>query len=67
MKVGQTCAPRLPRAKIHKIKKNIFNLLKDFKSYEVLSFTKIEVEEQTQKNIINQLKIDESAWKLVST
>ena len=45
LKVGQTCAPRLPRAKIHKIKKKLFNLLKNFKSYEVLSFTKFKLED----------------------
>ena len=59
LKAGQTRAPRPPRAKIHKIKKNIFNLLKNFKSYEVLSFTKFKLEDTHLKNIINQLKIDE--------
>ena len=49
LKVGRTRPPRLPRAKIHKIKKKFFNLLKNFKSYEVLSFAKFELEEQTQK------------------
>ena len=59
IKSNKEYAFKLPHQKINKIKKKYFKLLKNWASYEVLSFTRWPLKGTHIKNENDQLKIDE--------
>ena len=60
IKSNKEYALKLPHQKINKIKKKDFELLKNWASYEVLSFTRWPLKETHIKNENDQFKIDEN-------